>query len=77
MGTRVIINSTSPNRVSINNQLPKNIRTIAVASASSSTLAGLTDVNASDPDNNETVVYDSTSGKYVVKTLPVVDGGTF
>lgn len=77
MGTRVIINSKSPNRVSINNQLPKNIRTIAVASASSSTLAGLTDVDASDPDNNETVVYDSTSGKYVVKALPVVDGGTF
>ena len=75
MGTRVVINSTSPNRVSINNQLPKNIRTVAIAPSTS--LAGLIDVDASDPDNNETLVYDSATGKYVVKELPVVDGGNF
>ena len=77
MGTKVIVRSSSPNRVSINNQQPKTVRTVAVVPAVSNRLATLEDVNASDPDNNETVVYDATSGKYVIKTLPVVDGGTF
>lgn len=75
MGTKVIVNSTSPNRVLINNQQPKTIRTVGIGVGTK--FAGLLDVNASDPDNNETVVYDEASGKYVVKTLPVVDGGTF
>ena len=77
MGTRVVVRSSSPNRVSINNQQPKTIRTVGVAAASTNRLESLVDVDASDPDNNETLVYDSTSGKYVVKTLPALDGGTF
>lgn len=77
MGTKVIINSVSPNRVLLNNQQPKNIRTIGIAATSTSRLSSLLDVDASDPDNNETLVYDAVSEKYVVKTLPVVDGGTF
>lgn len=77
MSTKVIVRSSSPNRVSINNQQPKSIRTVGVAAASANKLENLTDIDASDPDNNETVVYDATSGKYVIKTLPVVDGGTF
>ena len=77
MSTKVIVRSSAPNRVLINNQQPKTVRTVAVASASSATLAGLTDVDASDSDNNETLVYDAMSGKYVIKTLPSVDGGTF
>lgn len=77
MSTKVIVRSSSPNRVLINNQQPKTVKTVAVASASSATLAGLTDVDATDSDNNETLVYDATSGKYVIKTLPSVDGGIF
>lgn len=77
MSTKVIVRSSALNRVLINNQQPKTVRTVAVASASSATLAGLTDVDASDSDNNETLVYDAMSGKYVIKTLPSVDGGTF
>lgn len=37
----------------------------------------LSDVDASDADNNETVVYDEATNKFVVKTLPKVQGGTF
>ena len=37
----------------------------------------LTDVDASDVDNNETLVYDEVSGKFVIKELPIIDGGTF
>lgn len=77
MSTKVTINSSSPYRVSINNQQPKNIRTVAIASASINKLESLVDVDASDPDNNETLVYDALSGKYVVKPLPAIDGGTF
>ena len=77
MGTKVIVRPTSPNRISINNQQPKTIRTVGVASAVANKLENLTDVDASDSDNNETLVYDAVSGKYVIKTLPVVDGGTF
>lgn len=77
MGTKVLINSTTPNRVSINNQQRTTIRTVAVAAAGLDMLSELSDVDASDPDNNETLVYDGTLNKYVVKTLPVVDGGSF
>lgn len=69
---------TSPQiRVSINSQQQKTVRTVGIASASTNKLESLTDVDASDSDNNETLVYDATSGKYVIKTLPSVDGGTF
>lgn len=78
MGTKVTVHSSSPNRVLINNQQPKTIRTVGIQPIQTTNyFAALIDVDASDADNNETVVYDEASGKYVVKPLPVVDGGTF
>lgn len=76
MSIKVSVNSAPKNRISINSQNRSTVRTIGVG-ASASLLANLTDVDASDPDNNETLVYDATSGKYVIKTLPVVNGGSF
>jgi hypothetical protein len=68
---------TSPQiRVSINNQDRKQVRLTGVA-PEVGFLSALKDVNASDPDNNETLVYDESSGKYVVKVLPVINGGTY
>ena len=67
---------TSPQiRVSINSQQQKSIKTVSVGAATK--LTNLFDVDTSDADNNETLVYDATSNKYVIKTLPVVDGGSF
>lgn len=40
-------------------------------------LVNLTDVDATNVDNNETLVYDDVSGKFVVKELPIINGGTF
>lgn len=47
-------------------------------------LGQLTNVDASDPDAGEVLVYDATTGKYVVKeltitanNLPNIAGGTF
>ena len=78
MGVKVFVNSTNTSRVSINAQKRSTIRTVGLASISeTATFAGLNDVDASDPDNNETVVYNSTTQKYEVKTLPVVDGGSY
>lgn len=39
-------------------------------------LGQLTNVDASNPDDGETLVYDATQNKYVVKPVPVT-GGTF
>jgi hypothetical protein len=77
MATKVSITSSSPNRISINGQQRSVVRTIAVASTQIKTLSDLEDVVAPDPNNNETLVYDGTLNKYVIKTLPVVDGGSF
>ena len=76
MAVKVTVNSVSPNRVSINNQQRTTIRTVGVANPESK-LANLSDVDASDPDNNEILVYDETLNKYVIKILPNLDGGTF
>jgi hypothetical protein len=37
----------------------------------------LKDVDASDADDKETVVYDAASGKFVVEELPIINGGEF
>jgi hypothetical protein len=79
MAIKVTVVSDNKNRISINNQNRTSIRTVAIMPdiSASGSLASLSDVDASDPDNNETLVYDEASGKYVVKTLPNINGGTF
>jgi hypothetical protein len=75
MSIRISVNSIPKTRVSINNQQRENIRTVGFGAVVK--LSDLRDVDASEPDNNETLVYDSSSGKYVIKQLPAVNGGTF
>lgn len=41
------------------------------------TIVELKDVDASNIDNNETLVYDEGSGKFVVKEIPIINGGEF
>lgn len=79
MAIKVTVVSDNKNRISINNQNRTSIRTVAVTPDISAgrSLALLSDVDASDPDNNETLVYDSSTQKYVVKTLPTIDGGSY
>lgn len=68
------INTGKKVRVYINRyKLPIETPTIFGAN----TLIQLKDVDASDADNNETLVYDEDTGKYIVKTLPIINGGTF
>jgi hypothetical protein len=74
MSIKVFVSSTPKNRVSINTPQRNTVRTLYTGV---STLSALYDVDASDPDNNEVLVYDSTQDKYVIKTLPIVDGGSY
>lgn len=77
MSVKVTVVSPSKTRISINNQERKTIRTVGIVPENVNSLSGLEDVDASDPDNNETLVYDEATGKYVIKTLPIISGGTF
>ena len=81
MGVKVTVNSVPKNRISINNQQKKVVRTVNVippnAFENINELRNLTDVNAADLDNNEVLVYDEATDKFVIKELPVLNGGTF
>lgn len=78
MAIKVTLVSDAKSRISINNQTRKSIRTVAVTpDFSTLTLSNLSDVDMSDPDQDETLVYDESSDKFVVKTLPNINGGTF
>lgn len=69
--TNVNVTTTPKNRIQINTGG-------GVGSASGiDTIVELKDVDASDVDNNETLVYDEVSGKYVVKEIPIINGGEF
>jgi hypothetical protein len=63
------VTTTPKNRISIN--------TGGAGASAIDTITELRDVDASDLDNNETLVYDEGSGKFVVKEIPVINGGTF
>lgn len=82
MAVKVTVVSPSKNRISINKQDRKEIRTVGVAPAlpdnyGIDTLVALNDVDASDVDNNETLVFDESTGKFVVKVLPIINGGSY
>lgn len=72
---------TSPQiRVSINKQDKGTIRTVGIVAPTTlvvDKLIDLKDVDASDVDNNETLVYDETTNKFVVKVLPTINGGSY
>jgi hypothetical protein len=71
---KATVRTTGINRVSINKQSRDVIKTVNIIP---NKLEYLLDVDASDPDNNETLVYDAAAGKYVIKELPVINGGNF
>ena len=81
MAIKAIVNTSPGNRVSINSQQRSTVRTIGIgvipALAQIDNLVELNDVVSINPANNDTLVYDSTTAKYTIKTLPIVDGGSF
>lgn len=82
MATRVLITTPPGNRVVVNAQRQKVIRSVGLAPSgtqieSSTQLRDLTDVNATSLDSNDTLVYDSSTDKFIVKVLPDINGGDF
>ena len=76
----ITVRTTPKSRISINSGGNKKLIVNTGAGGPASgidTIQELKDVDASDVDNNETLVYDDTSGKFVVKTMPLIDGGSF
>jgi hypothetical protein len=60
------------------------VSSVTVAPQTSVSLGNLTNVDATDPDDGETLVYDAAAAKYVVKPIIVnsnnvtnINGGTF
>jgi hypothetical protein len=77
MSSNKITVITQPkNRIMINNSQKAQIKNVTTP-VTINKLAQMLDVDASSIDNNETVVYDEVSGKFVVKELPIINGGTF
>ena len=78
MATRITI---KPRKQNVNvTSAPKNriqINSSGISGSVSDTIVELRDVDASDVDNNETLVYDEGRGKFVVKEIPIINGGTF
>lgn len=67
-------------KVSINSQKRTTVRTVGVSAfAQAARLRDLLDVDASNADNNETLVYNSQTQKYEVKpiAIPGIDGGSY
>jgi hypothetical protein len=70
---KIVVTSTPKNRILINNRTGG----LGGAAAAIDTIVELKDVDATSLDNNETLVYDEASDKFVVKVLPVINGGNF
>jgi hypothetical protein len=53
------------------------VTSVQIAKTPSLYLSQIVDVLADGPEDGETLVYDSITAKYTIKTLPVIRGGTF
>lgn len=60
------------------------VSSVTIGPQTTISLDNLTNVDASDPDDGETLVYDESLGKYIVKAITVdsnnitnINGGTF
>lgn len=67
---KMVVTTTPKNRILINTFN-------GTAGGGVQELVQLKDVDASHVANNETVVYDVQSGKFVIEVLPILDGGEF
>jgi hypothetical protein len=66
---KITVTTTPKNRILIN--------TFNGAGGGAQKLVQLKDVDASNIANNDTIVYNEASGKFVVEELPIVNGGEF
>jgi hypothetical protein len=77
MAIKVTVNSVPTTRVSVNNQQRETIRTVGIGALVPQSLESLTDVDASSKNQNDALIYDASTGKFIVKEIPLLNGGTF
>lgn len=82
MSDKITVVTTPKNRISINTPQSGSIKVISGAGGGGGGVgirhfADLLDVDATNVQANNTVVYDAASGKYKVEELPVINGGEF
>ena len=67
------------NRVSVNNQNRQTVRAIGIAPKvqGADNIAEMQDVDLTGLEDGEALVYDAQSGKFVPRTVSIIDGGTF
>lgn len=73
------VTTTPKNRISINTP-QVDVKSVGVSNKAATQiqyLRRLKDVDAQVLANNETIVYDSASDTFVIKELPIVNGGSF
>lgn len=63
--------------VKINNQNQQKVRTLTPLAAQITSITQIPDIAVVNVSNNSTLVYNTLTSKYEVKTLPVIYGGTF
>lgn len=76
--SKITIRTAPKNRISINTPKTSEVLNLSQSgSAGVKALRNLQDVDATSLNNNETIVYDEARDKFVVKELPIVNGGNF
>jgi hypothetical protein len=83
MGISVVVKPTENVTTAVKSERTV-VSSVTIAPQTTISLGNLTNVDASDPDDGETLVYDESVGKYVVKAITVdsnnitnINGGTF
>jgi hypothetical protein len=82
MSISVVVNTSGASTVQV--KPTKTVASVAVVPTANITLGSLTNVDASDPDDGETLVYDGANNVFVVKQIEFdsnnitnINGGTF
>jgi hypothetical protein len=75
MSISVTVSGQNSKSVKLNNQNQQQARVMTPISAT--VLAGLSDVSVIELSNNATLVFNSSTSKYEIKSLPVIFGGSF
>lgn len=80
MGNKIIIRTTPSNRITVKSNLQKgSIKEVGVITTpqGAENLIQLKDVDATRRSNTNTLVYDAGSDKFIVRELPIINGGDF
>ena len=82
MAINVVVNTSSASTVQV--KPTKTVASVSVIPTANITLGSLTNVNVSDPDDGEALVYDAANNVFVVREIEFdsnnitnINGGTF